>query len=304
MEPAKQESDAAATPGCFALYSTGARNQLWLKAVRIGLWFQFRTRPRSVRSEKCQNMSLCTLIVTPGYRQIRQAILSHAKAVSLYSNNCRRFDWLTLYGRPDSLPDNPDSADIITRKYQIARERFLASSYDRFVAIEDDMVIPEDAFPRLDAMLNDGADIAYGLYVWRKSIAGAWSPTTAITDDGVTWLLKDRQQSIRYFTEQVVAETKGVGMGCIAIQRHVLEKLSFVRRGPACCDWYLAVDAQEHGFVQKTDFGLVCGHVSFKPTPRVIYPDVEDTNTLQRVELMDQRQLTVGSCESSTHQSS
>jgi hypothetical protein len=69
-----------------------------------------------------------------------------------------------------------------------------------------------------------------------------------------------------------------VGMACTLIRRHVLERLAFRLQPDAveCCDWWLARDARAAGWSQRADLGLVCGHISPTPSPRVLWPDKDE----------------------------
>jgi hypothetical protein len=71
-------------------------------------------------------------------------------------------------------------------------------------------------------------------------------------------------------------EVAGVGMGCTLISRDVLEKLAFrvdETHPSVHNDWVFAYDCQQKGITQKCDTSVVCGHISMKPSPRVIWPD-------------------------------
>jgi hypothetical protein len=169
------------------------------------------------------------------------------------------------------------SHEVVTRKYQAARSLFIAGEWDVFVAVEDDMVLPVDAFIRLKAMLDGGADVGYGLYTWRHGVfanrANHWSAYTKIEGDYGWSISMDRDRAREAFVQGDVVDVVGVGLGCTAIKRGVLEVIPFERRGQACCDWYFAIDARERGFVQRCDLGLVCGHYSLEPSPVILYPD-------------------------------
>jgi hypothetical protein len=96
----------------------------------------------------------------------------------------------------------------------------------------------------------------------------------------------DKTQAQQAYAQKQIIEIAGVGLGCTAIQRHVLETIPFTRRGQACNDWYFAVDCQYHDFVQRCDMGLVCGHMTTDPSPRILWPDISDMETMQRIEYL------------------
>jgi hypothetical protein len=219
------------------------------------------------------NLYIVTL-VAPG-RVWGKARASHIRALSEYQA-CyphERVTWLYDAGNP---PGVEEGHQIVTHKYQQARGDFLRGAWDVFVAIEDDMVLPEDALIRLRKLIEDGADVAYGLYVWRHgTFANKWSAYTVVGEErGVS--LSDLPERDLWFGD--VIPVAGVGMGCTAIWREALSMIAFERRGAACNDWYFALDAQERGLVQWCDTGLVCGHMTMEPTPRVLYPALNGEN--------------------------
>lgn len=159
-----------------------------------------------------------------------------------------------LDGHPGWVKGNQN----ITRKYNQAREMALSGGYDALLTIEADMIVPRQTLKRLAGV---EADVAYGLYVSRHG-RHPWLAFSEITPEirgsasmGETWQERERLWG------QVV-ETRGVGMGCTLIWRHVLEAIEFrVLDEMVANDWYFSVDLQERGFVQKHDCGVVCGHM-------------------------------------------
>lgn len=230
------------------------------------------------------------LIVTLLYHHYGDAMLSWAHAANHWRDNYNaRFDWVYLHGTPDDLPSEAHGHDVVTRKYQQARELFLAGNYDVFVAIEDDMVIPEDTFPRLMTLMNM-CDVGYGLYCWRHGLGGGnWSAYTRLEDTPADYgesIVKDKLRAQKAFDRKAIILVNGLGFGCTALKRHVVETIPFERRGRACNDWYFAADCQRKGFNQMCDMGLVCGHMTVHPSPRIIYPSTDDMHTMQRIEYM------------------
>lgn len=185
-----------------------------------------------------------------------------------------RFDHLIGYGQPAGAIDGNER---VVAKYQEAQRVFLEGDWDVFIAVEDDMIVPVDVFPRLMAMVRDEpnlsppADIAYALYAWRLP-PHKWSAYTAVDETSAQSLWEDKQAARDAWGR--VIDVAGLGLGCTAIRRHVLEAISFQKRGPACNDWYLAVDAQAHLFRQRCHLGLVCGHLILNPAVYVLWPDV------------------------------
>lgn len=211
------------------------------------------------------------LVYTPQLRLLVPAWQSVQAAFRHWQMACPgvRFEHLFAYGNP---ADARDGNEAVTAKYQAARATFLAGEWDVFIALEDDMIVPRDTFPRLLAVLEGGADIAYALYSWRLH-PHKWSAYRAVEELSAVSLWED-QAAARAAWGSVI-DVAGLGLGCTAIRREVLEAISFQKRGVACADWYLAVDAQARGFVQRCDLGLVCGHMILSPSVHVLWPDVE-----------------------------
>jgi hypothetical protein len=223
------------------------------------------------------------LIVTLVHRQYGSAMASWAYAFRqwLDSRPDARFEHLKLYGEPAGLEDGHD---IVTAKYQEAQRHFLAGDWDTFIAVEDDMVLPTDALERLERMLLAGVDIAYGLYVLRHGLSYRWNAYSALTEEGGRSVSQERQAAVAAFGQ--IIPVKGVGLGCTAIRREVLEGIDFRRGGPACNDWYLAVDGEKAGYQQRCDLGLVCGHMTMEPSPRIVWPAADDPQHLYRIEFL------------------
>lgn len=169
----------------------------------------------------------------------------------------------------------------VTRNYNMARDVALRDGYDALLTVEADMVVPADALTKLEAT---GADVAYGLYIWRHG-KREWSAYTDLHDRAGESLSRD-PDAARAAWGQVV-DVAGVGLGCTLIRRPVLEAMRFHFPDDAlvCCDWMLALDCQARGFTQRAHLGVVCGHITTEPTPRVYWPDPEQ-GTLYRTEFL------------------
>ncbi len=211
-----------------------------------------------------------TLVVTLVHRQYGPAMASWAVAFRrwLEEQPAARFDHFKLYGNPEA----DGIRDAVLLKYLDAQNLFLTGTWDVLIALEDDMVLPPDTFLRLHKMLHQGADIAYGVYVWRHALENQqWSAYTELHELGGRSLCRDPERAKADWGN--VIEVAGVGLGVTAIQRRVLETVRFERRGAGANDWYLALDAKTRGFIQRCDLGLVCGHMSLTPSPRIYWPD-------------------------------
>ena len=160
----------------------------------------------------------------------------------------------------------------VTAKYQLARRLVLRGKYDALLTIEDDMLVPPETLFKLQSL---NVDIAYGLYAARSMPRHPWLVAFAL-DLAFIMLISDMPDYAKRCWGKVI-HSQGIGMGCTLIRRHVLEEIDF-RHMPGAgyghgkaCDWYFALDALEKGFIQKTDMGLVCGHI--KNNGMVLYPD-------------------------------
>ena len=218
------------------------------------------------------------LIVTAGHRQYGQAIRSHLDA---QSNMPYVYDWVYIHDDGEYS----DPKDIVLYKYTRARETFLTGDYDLMISIEDDIILPPDAFTRLQSVLDNGADVAYGLTCWRNSHGGGWSAYHTIEGDHGWSILTDIPNAKKLFTEGAVIDVIGIGLYCTAIKRDVLERIPFRREPKHNNDWYFCQDMQSAGIVQRCDLGLICGHMTMFPTPRILYPSIEN-DLLQRIEYL------------------
>lgn len=171
----------------------------------------------------------------------------------------------------------------INRKYEQARQTAVKLGYDALWEAESDMIFPPDALRKLTAV---DADIVYGLYCLR------WGNPRWNTFTEVHW---PRGQSISENVDLAkrcwgqVVDTAGVGDGCCLIHRNVLESVTrwIDPAMIACCsDWTLAEDCQRLGFRMKADLSVVCGHMTVTPSPRILWPTI-DNDRLCRVEFLE-----------------
>lgn len=175
-----------------------------------------------------------------------------------------------------------DGRDVITDKYNAARERVLSGGYDAMLTIESDMIVPNDAAEKLVAT---GGDIAYGCYVFRRT-PWHWNAYSVMLEDRlVGYPLSNVPDRARLEWGGVV-DVDGVGLGCTLIRRHVLEAIPFRAEGithmdglRSHCDWYASLDWMAAGFTQKCDLSVLCGHINTHGRdgelfPCVIWPDI------------------------------
>ena len=174
-----------------------------------------------------------------------------------------------------SKGDNPffdnNGRNNILHNYKKARRMALDGGYDALLTIEADMILPVDALSKLAAL---EADVAYGLYVFKAT--ATLSAFTELSVDGGRSLRKDPDLARREWGNPI--DVAGVGLGCTLIRRNVLEAIDFrldELRPTLHNDWFFAVDCQEHGFRQVCHTGVQCGHIAMKPSPRIIWPDID-----------------------------
>lgn len=150
----------------------------------------------------------------------------------------------------------------------------LAGNYDALLSIESDMIVPPSALLKLVAL---DADIAYGLYCWRRG-NHRWNTYTEL-DKTTGKSICERQDKGRESWGKTLDAVAGVGLGCTLIRRRVLKSLQFrveeKTKAHISCDWWLAYDAARLGYTQRADLSIVCGHISYAPTPRAIWPTNE-----------------------------
>lgn len=190
---------------------------------------------------------------------------------SIFRQDYPKFDmWFSKGDNP--FFDN-NGRHNIAHNYQKARRWVLDNGYDYLFTVEADMIVPPHGLSKLlDVCENQGADVAYGLYCFRNT--STWSAWTELDMERGRSIRKDPEKAKAAWGK--VIDVAGVGLGCTLISRKVLEALDFRvddLHPDVHNDWVFAYDLQQAGFVQKCDLGVVCGHISMTPLPRVIWPD-------------------------------
>lgn len=151
--------------------------------------------------------------------------------------------------------DNPhDGGRNVLYNYQKAERIVKVEGYDYLMTVEDDILPPPDA---LEKMIAVDADIAYGVYCFRKG-----KPTINVARPD------DQQQS--YSLPNNLAEWQrnfgnvidcgGLGLGCTLIKREVFDVLTFHSVPGHDADTQLSIDARRLGLSQKCDTTVLCGH--------------------------------------------
>lgn len=172
--------------------------------------------------------------------------------------------------------DNPtgDGREDHWHQYERARELFLAGPYEAMLVIESDIVPPRDVLKRLAAL---EADCAYGVYRFRASnVVNVFERYPVPQPRNMGQTLSAKPRLLRAACRAGVTACSGGGLGVILIRRRVLEAIAFRidgRRGPHC-DTFFNKDVLAHGFSQKADMRLVCGHIDEDGT--VLWPDLPE----------------------------
>lgn len=209
------------------------------------------------------------LAVTPRYRRIAAA--ETARAAMLDAAGVA-VDWIDMIGDQPygSAGPGPHGNRNILHLYTRARDLCLASGYTHLLTIEDDMLPPSDALPRL---LAADAPVVYSLYCWRRA-DHPWSLYRVVFEDsGDSWLSARPHIARQHARDGAVVPVAGLGLGCTLIRRDALAAVPWrLGASGAACDWYFAVDCQTAGVGQVGHFGVACGHVL---DARVIWPDAE-----------------------------
>lgn len=188
-----------------------------------------------------------------------------AAVADWYEHNPRgRLDHWYVYGQdPHGFTSR---YGIVVWKYRQVQQDMLAGDWQVLVTAEHDMVIPEHGLTALLQTLDDGADIAYALYVWRKGLR--WNAYVELAEM-VGESLSMRPDEARAAWGKTI-DVAGLGLGFTAIKREVLENITFRRGHLACNDWFLALDAQMQGYTQRCNLGIACGHID---GDEVLWPD-------------------------------
>lgn len=149
----------------------------------------------------------------------------------------------------------------ITRKAERIRQLAIAQGYDALVSIEDDQVVPPDTIERLvRCVRREGADVVYGLSVWRER-PERWTAALELSEPNHHRLLSEDIARATATWGRVI-DIAGVHMGCTLMTERALTSVTFERRGPHCYDYYAACDWQRLGIKQVVDTRLLVGHIT------------------------------------------
>lgn len=159
---------------------------------------------------------------------------------------------------------------------QRARETFLQGRYDAMLVVESDIIPPRDALVRLAAMIEQGIDVAYGVYRFRTSdvinIFELYPVNNGLGPGNPGESLSIHPHLLRRALRLGVYPCSGAGFGCTLIRRRVLEAVEFRvdERESAHADSYWIRDVLKAGFRSAAEMRVVCGHKDEEG--RVLWP--------------------------------
>lgn len=163
----------------------------------------------------------------------------------------------TVYLREGDRGDVPYYVNVEGKLHR-AKTLAVAGDYDALWLIDDDNILPTDAYARLVGVLQQGADIAYGLNTWRNA-PHHWSATLDRTETSIDTL--DMQPELAAAAWGKVIDVLGIGFYCTLLSRRALQATPLERWGSMANDCYAADDWRKAGLVSRCDLGLVCGHM-------------------------------------------
>ena len=164
----------------------------------------------------------------------------------------------------------------VLHQYQRGRETFLNGRYGAMLIIEHDIIPPADTLTKLAAL---EADLAYGVYMFRGKM-----PVVNVMNRYYQWPQASRNvgESLSLHPElwekalsEGQTECSGAGLGCVLIQRKVLEEMPFeppVDRGYFDNEWLYKV--HRAGYKMMADMSVLCGHKS--ADGQVLWPSARD----------------------------
>jgi hypothetical protein len=160
------------------------------------------------------------------------------------------WEWRQYRNNPYPAPDGRN----VLAQYQAIRDDFLGGAWDALLTIEHDMVPPPHA---IDALVETGAPVAYGVYLFRHG-----AHVLNALDYAGTRNLGESLSLHRYGRQTGVKRVSGVGNGCTLIRREVVERFPFHDggKGGQSPDMPLAQDCISNGILQVAHFGVLCGH--------------------------------------------
>ncbi len=167
---------------------------------------------------------------------------------------------------------SPRVRERIVHGRNAIREIVLREKYDYFFSLEQDIVCPPDTIERL---LKHQKEVVGGVYYNRVAVDGEERkrPVLIIYPD------EDKKKEgigkwagfTELFPSRLV-EVASIGLGCVLISRHVLEKIAFriIPDKPAFDDVHFTLDLRQNNIACYADTSILCEHCyneAFKYTP-------------------------------------
>lgn len=155
-------------------------------------------------------------------------------------------------------------------QYLRGQELFFSGRYDALLVIESDIIPPPDTLQRLAALPGD---VAYGAYMFRGG------RVVNILERYYGWPRQARNMGETLTSrglwdaavKQGVIDCSGSGLGCVLIQRRVLEQVPFqAPEHGGFFDWDWTQAVYRAGFRMMADTAVQCGHVD--TTGEVLWP--------------------------------
>jgi hypothetical protein len=185
----------------------------------------------------------------------------------------------TLFTRDN--PHGPQHGRNIIYNYQKAERITKAEAYDYLLTIENDMIVPPDALVKLLAV---DADIAYGVYVFRKG-----KPTINILRADDTQESYSLSVNLRAWKKVFgkVIECNGLGFGCTLIKASVFDVLTLHSETGHDGDSQMAHEARRLGLTQRADTSILCGHK--RPDGTVLWPTIDGIKEIGKRQPLETR---------------
>jgi hypothetical protein len=181
--------------------------------------------------------------------------------VSMLNQSVESFD--VMLARENPVPyEGGRVMRNIKLNYEKMRQTVLRMEYDKVWVLEEDMIAPPDA---LEKLLEVDAPVVTGLYVLRHGIPISnifldWRSGTA------TWkeLEKTWGQTI---------EVQGGAMGCLLLDRSVLEGFCFKVKENIAPDTEFMAHCVERRIRQMARLDVECGHI--RADGSIVWPDAK-----------------------------
>jgi hypothetical protein len=138
--------------------------------------------------------------------------------------------------------------------------------YDKAWILEEDMIAPKDALKKL---LEVDAPVVSGYYMLRHG-----NPSSNIFL-GMTGVSKAKDLARMYPNDETI-ETVGGAMGCLLLDRSVLENCSFILKENCAPDTDFMAWCVRNKIKQMARLDVKCGHI--RADGKVLYPDNTNEN--------------------------